>query len=167
MVSPTVCVLLLLGRFHSEKQGKSFNSSCQIIRVAVPASTGLYSTVFCLMLKLWFPRAVSKGLNPLCQALPTCIQSVYSLYLWPVGFPEHRTGFTGTVGSQEWGETCATCGGGLQSLFFNSKSDRSCPKDEVEESLICGSCQDRNMKKVLHLHHCRAWAKSCMTGSGM
>lgn len=84
----------------------------------MPASTGLYSTVFCLMLKLWFPRAVSKGLNPLCQALPTCIQSVYSLYLWPIGFPEHRTGFTGTVGSQEWGETCATCGGVCSPCFL-------------------------------------------------
>lgn len=38
------------------------------------------------------------------------------------------------------------------------------PEMKWEESLICGSCQDHDMKKVLH--HGRGWAKSCLSGSG-
>lgn len=53
--SPVSALLFLLGRFSSLKQVKIFNSSCEIVGIAVPPSTGLYSTVFCLMLEMLLP----------------------------------------------------------------------------------------------------------------
>lgn len=61
---------------------------------------------------------------------------------------------------------CAIHGGVCSTYFLIQNLTDDVPEMRWEESLICGSCQDHDMKKVLHFHLSRGWAKSCMTGSG-